>query len=72
MVKAGDRAVVLFVVQRMDCDRFSACADLDPVFARTLGEAASEGVEVMVYACEVDERRVALKQPLPWAAATPP
>ena len=67
MAKAGDRAVVLFVVQRMDCDRFSACAELDPVFAKTLGEVAEAGVEVLVYACEVDERRVVLKRRIPWA-----
>jgi sugar fermentation stimulation protein A len=66
MAKAGDRAVVLFVVQRMDCDRFRPCADLDPVFARTLGEVADEGVEVLVYACEVDERQVALSRPIGW------
>jgi sugar fermentation stimulation protein A len=66
MTKAGDRAVVLFVVQRMDCDRFSACAELDPVFARTLGEVASEGVEVLAYACGIDEQGVALKQRIAW------
>jgi sugar fermentation stimulation protein A len=66
MAKAGDRAVVLFVVQRMDCDRFCACAELDPLFARTLGEAASEGVEVLVYACELDERKVVLSRPIGW------
>jgi sugar fermentation stimulation protein A len=66
MVRAGDRAVVLFVVQRTDCDRFSACAELDPVFARTLGEVAAEGVEVLVYACEIDEQRVVLKGRMPW------
>jgi len=70
MAKAGDRAVVLFVVQRMDCDRFSACAELDPVFARTLGEVAKEGVEVLVYACEIDEQGVTLKGRIPWAGAT--
>jgi sugar fermentation stimulation protein A len=70
MAKAGDRAVVLFVVQRADCDRFQACADLDPLFARTLDEAASEGVEVLVYACEIDEQRVALKSRIPWAVAS--
>jgi sugar fermentation stimulation protein A len=69
MAKAGDRAVVLFVVQRMDCDRFQACAELDPVFARTLGEVASEGVEVLAYACEVDERGVTLKRRIVWAGA---
>jgi sugar fermentation stimulation protein A len=66
MAKAGDRAVVLFVVQRMDCDRFSACAELDPVFARTLDEVAREGVEVLVYACEIDEERVVLKRRIAW------
>ncbi|MGZ3275836.1 MAG: DNA/RNA nuclease SfsA [Caulobacteraceae bacterium] len=67
MAKTGYRAVVLFVVQRMDCDRFEACAELDPLFARTLGEVASEGVEVLVYACEVDQRQVMLAKRIPWA-----
>ena len=67
MARAGDRAVALFVVQRMDCDRFAACAELDPLFARTLDEVAAEGVEVLVYACEIDERGVALKRRIPWA-----
>jgi sugar fermentation stimulation protein A len=67
MAKAGDRAVVLFVVQRMDCDRFQACAELDPVFARTLGEVAEAGVEVLIYACEVDEERVTLSRRLDWS-----
>src|SRR3954471_22148116 len=67
MVRAGDRAVVLFVVQRTDCDRFEACAELDPVFARTLSEVAAEGVEVLVYACDIDERRVVLKRRMPWS-----
>ena len=67
MARAGDRAVALFVVQRMDCDRFAACAERDPVFARTLDEVAAEGVEVLVYACEIDERGVALKHKLTWS-----
>jgi sugar fermentation stimulation protein A len=51
MVAAGDRAVMLFVVQREDCDAFSACHDLDPAFAAGLDEAAGAGVEVLVYEC---------------------
>ncbi len=58
--------MALFVVQRMDCDRFQACAELDPVFARTLGEVAAEGVEVLVYVCGIDERGVTLKGRIPW------
>ncbi|HEY3694507.1 DNA/RNA nuclease SfsA, partial [Phenylobacterium sp.] len=33
MVRQGDRAAVLFVVQRTDCDRFQAAADCDATFA---------------------------------------
>lgn len=67
MVVAGDRAVALFVVQRTDCDAFSACHDLDPAFARGLDQAASAGVEVLIYACEVTTEAVRIDRPLPWA-----
>jgi sugar fermentation stimulation protein A len=66
MVAAGDRAVALFVVQRTDCDAFSACADLDPAFAAGLEAAADAGVEVLVYACEVSPSGVSMARPLPW------
>ena len=66
-VEAGERAVMLFVVQRMDCDAFSACHDLDPAYARGLAEAAAEGVEVLVYACDVAVGGVSLARRIPWA-----
>ena len=47
-VRRGARAVQLFVIQRTDCDRFSACADLDPTYAAGLTAAASAGVEAFV------------------------
>ena len=50
----GERAVVLFVVQRADCDRLAVAADLDPAFARSLAEARTLGVEVLAYGCEMD------------------
>ncbi|CAN5222463.1 DNA/RNA nuclease SfsA [soil metagenome] len=66
MVERGDRAIALFVVQRTDCDRFSACYDLDPAFARGLDEAAEAGVEVLVYGCGISTERVAVTHALPW------
>ena len=66
MVAKGDRAVALFVIQRTDCERFSACADLDPVFAATLEQASALGVEVLCYDCDIDVRRVVLRRRLPW------
>ena len=66
MVREGDRAVVLFVVQRTDCDAFAACADLDPKFAKALGEVADEGVEVLVYRCDISPEEVRVTTRLPW------
>lgn len=65
-VQAGERAVVLFVVQRPDCDIFSACRELDPVFAAGLDAAAEAGVEVLVYGCDVSVQGVRLARRLDW------
>lgn len=66
MVGAGHRAVVLFVVQRTDCESFRACAELDPKFAAALDQAADAGVEVLVYAAQMSARGVTLSHSLPW------
>ncbi len=64
-VAAGDRAVALFVVQRTDCDRVTAAADLDPGFAAALGDALKAGVEVLAYGCTIATDRVSLSHRLP-------
>ncbi len=69
MVEAGERAVMLFVIQRTDCDAFSACADLDPAYARGLTEAAARGVEVLAHACEISAEAVRIAKPVPWIGA---
>jgi sugar fermentation stimulation protein A len=53
MVAQGDRAVALFVVQRMDCDRFEPAADCDPAFAKALERVVANGVELYVYGCDM-------------------
>ncbi|HEX3366665.1 DNA/RNA nuclease SfsA [Phenylobacterium sp.] len=59
-VEAGERAVVLFVVQRNDCDRFSLASDLDPVFSDNLRKATTRGVEALAYGCEMDRHSVSI------------
>ena len=66
MVAAGDRAVVLFVVQRTDCEAFTACRELDPVFAAGLDHAAKTGVEVLIYACEMATDGVRIARQVAW------
>lgn len=66
MAAQGDRAVVLFVVQRTDCEAFSACRELDPAFAAGLDRAADAGVEVLVYACDIAVDGVRIVRRIPW------
>ncbi len=48
--EAGARAVMLFVVQRDDCERLSLAADLDPAYAAAFAEARERGVEAFCHA----------------------
>jgi sugar fermentation stimulation protein A len=72
MVAEGHRAVQLFVIQRTDCDRFAACADLDPTYAAGLTAAAKAGVEVLCYGCDISPEGVRVAQRIPWADAPDP
>ena len=67
MVAERDRAVALFVVQRADCDAFSACRDLDPAFALALDRAADAGVEVLIYSCDITLSGIEISHRLPWS-----
>jgi sugar fermentation stimulation protein A len=68
-VAAGERAVMLFVIQRSDCARFAACADLDPAYAAGLARAAAMGVEVLAFACELSPQEIRLGKAIPWRDA---
>jgi sugar fermentation stimulation protein A len=49
MVRRGDRAVILFLVQRGDGEVFLAADHIDPLYGETLRRAVEAGVEVLVY-----------------------
>jgi sugar fermentation stimulation protein A len=65
VVAKGDRAAVLFLVQRSDCERFGLAADLDPAFSRALAQAVASGVEVLAYGCEMGPDRIGIAGRLP-------
>jgi len=58
--------VALFVVQRTDCEAFSACAELDPTFAAGLDRAADAGVEVLVYECRMSLNAISISSRIAW------
>jgi len=61
---AGDRATVLFVVQRGDAICFSPHPTADPAFAAALREAQTAGLEVYAYGCRVSLTGIWLDAPL--------
>ncbi|MFA5600901.1 MAG: DNA/RNA nuclease SfsA [Phenylobacterium sp.] len=68
-VAKGNRAVMLFVIQRTDCDSFVACADLDPKYAAGLLDAARAGVEVLCYDCDISRKAIKIVRRRPWVDA---
>jgi len=68
MVEAGDRAVMLFVIQRMDIDAFAPAADLDPAYAAGLTAASKAGVEVLCYDCDLGLDEIRIARRIPWRA----
>jgi sugar fermentation stimulation protein A len=66
-VNAGDRAALVFVVQRKDCDSVGPADAIDPAYGETLREAITAGVEVYAYRAKVGTRKVELIEPMPLA-----
>lgn len=65
MVEAGSRAVLLFCVQHTGIVCVSPAADIDPLYASTLREAAAVGVEILAYKASLSNREIVLTQSLP-------
>lgn len=62
---AGERAVMLFLVQRGDCAAFRPAWEIDPKYAAALSEAHHAGVEILVRACHLSPDAIALGGALP-------
>ena len=60
----GYRACVLFIVQRMDAQRFSPNDETDPKFGEALREAANNGVEIYSYSSVFRGNEITIKRKL--------
>ena len=61
----GRRAVLFFLVQRCDADRFAPADDIDPAYGRQLRKVARDGVEVLAWDVKMDLNGISLGRPLP-------
>jgi len=64
MVKAGARGVMLYIVQRDDCNRFSIASDVDPKYKEAINTANEVGVESICYGCTLSAQEITISKPI--------
>ena len=62
---AGDRAALVYLVQRADADDVAPADDIDPEYGKTLRAAARAGVEIHALSARVLGDRIRLERILP-------
>lgn len=70
MVSEGHRAIMLYLVQRTDCDRFALARDLDPGYGTSFDAARRAGVEVLCYGTAISRNGVEIAGALPVSEPT--
>ncbi len=66
LARQGTRAVMLFLVNRGDCDRVEVAEEIDPTYAQELLKAVEGGVEVLAYDARVTARSITVAKRLPF------
>ena len=64
MVDEGHRAVLIYCLQRGDCESLRFGVEFDPVYAKTAVMALKHGVEMMPYSCAITQQGITLYKPL--------
>ncbi len=65
LARRGDRAVMLFLVNRADCTSMSPAGEIDPRYARLLESAAGRGVELLAYRARASLREIVIDRKIP-------
>jgi sugar fermentation stimulation protein A len=65
MVESGHRGVMLYVIQRGDCDSLKICGDLDPIYAAAFERAMRRGVEAYALKCHITPTGIAAISTMP-------
>ena len=65
MVQSGARALLLYIVQRADCQHFTLAGDIDPAYQDAIRHAQKTGVESLCYTCHIDPQSMSVNQRIP-------
>jgi len=64
--RAGHRAVMLYLVNRGDCDSAGPAREIDPVYAEKLEMAVAAGVETLAYRARSGRRGTRIERRIPF------
>ncbi|MCK0139832.1 DNA/RNA nuclease SfsA [Aliiroseovarius sp. F47248L] len=64
MVAQGHRAVMLYLVQRTDCDQFDLARDIDPAYGAAFDDARAAGVKIIVLGTRINPEGIEIAGPL--------
>lgn len=64
MVRAGHRAVMLFLIQRADATSFSIARDIDPAYGAAFDAARKAGVEMIAMRCKMSTKSIVYDKPV--------
>lgn len=63
--RSGQRAVMLYVIQRPDATGFALADDIDPAYAAAFGHARAAGVEAYAWRCQVSPASITIAAEVP-------
>ncbi len=69
VVHNGQRAVLLYLLQRNDCDSFDIAGDIDPKYQTAFANAREAGVEVLCYGTTLSQTGIEIGGKIPLAFA---
>lgn len=64
LATSGQRAVLLFLVQRTDCGAVEVARDIDPAYATAFDAAKAAGVETIAISCKISPENIEIGESL--------
>ena len=65
IARNGEKAAMLYVIQREDGDRFTLADDIDPVYAEAFMNARDAGVHMEAWRCNISTREIKISGAVP-------
>ena len=65
-VWSGNRAVMFYLIQRMDVTRFEPAYHIDKVYSQELKKAYNNGVEILAYDVIINTERISINREIPF------